>query len=259
MAKKNGAKEEKQELVKQELDTSMERPSWIPEGDRTGLEHFTREDINIPRLAIAQTNSPQLSPEKPNYIDALKVGNLFNTVDGRVFGKGPVYFSIIRSDRPRWVEFAPRESGGGVLDPNVKSGDPRTKWQTDDDGVQHKPKATMFRDYLIVLMPLTDISNPFETVIALSFKSTQLKIAKSLNTKIMARNAPVYTGVYELSVIFDQSNPKGDFYAYQVKNAGWASEADAAALKEMYAQFVDKDVKIDAETENDDAGSDDEM
>jgi len=230
---------------------SLERPSHVSTGTR-GTEHLTREDITMPRLALAQQMSPQLQELDPKYVPDLKVGQLFNSLTGQNFGRGPVFFTIVRADKPRYVQFAPREEGGGVIDPNVPADDPRTRFRPDGK----KPLATKFYDFIVAMLPFNEKTkgNPFENMIALSFKSTGLKVAKQLNTLMRMRNADSFTGLYELTAGQDK-NTKGTFAVYQVKNAGWLSAEECAIAEAMFESVKDREIKVDREPgEDDDPG-----
>lgn len=210
------------ELMKK-TSTAMERPAFLPaDAAPEGTEHITSEDVAMPRLALAQNTSPQLQEGKPEYIANLKQGQLFNSLTGDVYGKGPIEFVIVRADPPRWMELAPYESGGGIIDRNVPIGDPRTQWGMDGS----KPKATMFYDYIVMMLPSREL-------IALSFKSTGITTARRLNGLIKMRQRPIYEQRYAISTA---SKTKGNntFWIYQIANAGWVPDQDTYNLARQY-------------------------
>lgn len=197
-------------------------PDFLKDEKPEGLGHLQEADVQMPRLLIAQQMSPQLNPDKPVYMEDLKTGDLFNSLTGAVYGRGPLQFTVVRADSPRWVEFIPREQGGGIKDPKVPYGDPRTEWQADGK----PPIATKFYDFIIVLLP----SNEF---ISLSLKSTGIRVARVLNGLMQARMKPIYTGVYALDSV-STSNAKGTFFVPRVKNAGWITQEQHGFLKEAF-------------------------
>jgi len=212
-----------------------ERPDEVKVGDRTGTENITRDDMQMPRLGIAQSLSPERDESDPKFIEGLIEGNMFNNLTKQIYGNGPVPFIIVRSDRPRWVEFVPRELGGGVKDPNVPANDPRTAFQADGK----PPIATKFYDFVIMLLPSREI-------VSVSFKGTGLKIARQLNALIAMRGTAVFTGVYALSTIMTK-NAKGRFAIPQVKNAGFASGELLDYAKKTFAAVADKAIKFEEE------------
>jgi len=220
----------------------MARPDFVTQ-TREGTEHITNADMQIPRMMLAQKMSPEVDDGDAKRVPGLKVGDMFNGLTHEIYGRGPVQFVILRADPPRWVEFIPREEGGGVKDPNVPANDPRTAFGKDGS----KPAATKFYDYIILLMPLGN--DPLARMVALSFKSTGLKIAKQLNALIKLRNAPIHAGVYTLTSV-DTQNSLGKFAIFNVANAGWVTD------KVLYEQLGQisvsmKDKKIDIERDPD--------
>lgn len=198
-------------------------PSYIPKS-RRGFEDTQQSDLMIPRLALAQALSPQVTDGDPARIPDLKVGDLFNSVTNQVYGR-EVIVQVLRKMPLRAMEFRSVDNGGGVIDPDVPIGDPRLAWGTSGDKKADKPKATLFRDFLAVILPGRE-------VIALSFKSSGINAAKSLwglatmsNRDCFAVALKIFTGV--------KLTPK-PHQIYKVEQVGWVSEADLLLGEEMY-------------------------
>jgi len=240
----------KTDMVPQE-ETSLARPSYIPRSN-VGREHFTRDDILMPRLLIAQAMSPQLKVTDVRYIDDLKQGDMFNSLTGDII-QGPVDFHVVRAERPRGVEFYPRDSGGGVKDPDVPLNDPRMQFTTDKDTHQSVPPiATKFYDFVIIQHPLRlgPGDNPMDTMIALSFKNSGIKVARLLNGLIEAGGADVWAQRFRLTV-GPEKNAKGEYFNFVVKRAGWASQDEFNALKALHETLSTKNVVIEREPGDD--------
>lgn len=232
------------DLAKADSTDLAARPSFLP-ATTEGTEHITREDVKFPRLAIAQGLSDQLKKSHPKYIPGLSVGQLFNDLTGQIYGEGPLEFYIVRADPPRWVQFKPREEGGGMVDPDVPAGDPRTLWTTDPtNGGRVKPIATMFYDYVLCLWPSREL-------IVLSLKSSGIKHAMSLNGLIKLRNAPLWGGKYSVKVM-DEPGPQGPFPNFSIKSAGWvADEQVGQYLQKLFVEFQGRTIVIDREPGDD--------
>lgn len=233
---------------------SLTAPDYLKEHSGVeGLEHVTQDDIVVPRILIAQQMSPQVNPEKPAYMEELRIGQMFNGLTGQIYGKGPLYFSVVRADPPRWVEFIPRDQGGGVKDPNVLHGDPRTLFQPDGK----PPIATKFYDFIVIILQGSQVPNE---MVALSFKSTALKVARTLNGLMQGRMKPIWSGLYALNAVSTQ-NTKGTFYIPMVKNANWVPANIAMAVtKPAFDSLKNKVIDIDRvidQTTDDTAGSED--
>lgn len=239
--------------------TLAEAPAWLDSGSE-GTEHITKDDMQMPRFAIAQKSSPQVDPDSSQYIEGLEIGQFFNTLTGKIYGDGDMEqeFMVLRADPPRYIEFAPREEGGGVRDMNVPANDPRTQFTTDDKGKPVKPIATKFYDFVVMLLPSKE-------VVAMSWKSTAIKAAKELNGLIMDRRKPIYTGRYVITNV-RKENAKGVFYVPVIRSAGtmsdpargWAPDPETQALaKKIHLQLQGKTLDIDREGVHDDEGDTD--
>lgn len=205
-------------------------PDYITKGDRRGIEDIGKADMLMPRLALAQALSPEVTEGDPNRIEGLKVGDLFNSLNGTIYGgRQPVFFQLVRKDKPRAMEFRPIDEGGGVIDPDVPLNDPRLKWGEDGQ----KPQATLFRDYLALILPTNEL-------IALSFKSSGIKVAKALNGKVAIRNRPIFAGIYAIWTDIELK-PK-PHQVFKVDNAGWASPEQLKIGEQMFDNVKDFDM-----------------
>jgi hypothetical protein len=217
----------KEELQTQNL-SNLAVPDWLEKGDNRGKDNVAREDVQMPRLGLAQKQSPQLESTDPKFIPELREGMFFNDLTGEVYSSGPLYFCVIRRDPPRGIEFAPIDSGGGVIDPDVPLNDPRMQFTTDENGKRVKPVATKYYDYIIMLIKQDGEMEP----IALSLKSSGIKVAKQLNGFIQWRKGPMHAGRFTL-----QSKPKAvpkPHYIHVVGNAGYVTKEQFDLANDAY-------------------------
>lgn len=239
------AKKEKEDalIVSSPAGGEVSVPGFLKDYMGKGTEHFTKDDLQLPRIGLAQGQSPQLNPEKPEYIKGLVLGDAFNNATNQVYNRGPWEVAIIRADKPRWVEFIPRDEGGGIKDPNVPYDDPRTQWGPNGE----KPKATKYYDYIVVFVESKEL-------IALSLKSTGIRVAKKLNTLIAARGPiPLFMGKYQLRAVMAKGKGGGDYATFQVSNAGHITdEPTLHHLAEQFDVMKNKQVVIDREPGEDD-------
>ena len=87
-----------------------------------GFENVTSKDFRIPILRVLQSGSPEVDEDNPKYIEGAKSGSLLNLSTKEVFnGKDGVWL-IPCGYHKEWVEFVPRDKGGGenksILDEN---------------------------------------------------------------------------------------------------------------------------------------------
>jgi hypothetical protein len=229
-------------VVKQEGGGEVAVPEYLQKYMNKGTEHITKDDLQIPRLALAQGLSPQLIPDKAEYVKGLVLGDAYNSATAQIYGRGPWSVAIVTAYPPRWVEFIPRSDGGGIKDPNVPFGDPRTMFGPNGE----KPKATKFYDYIVVFLDTKE-------TIALSLKSTGIRVAKKLNTLIVKRGGiPIFMGKYSLRAVMAKG-AKGDYATFQVNNDGHVTDEETLKfLAAQYETFQKKEVVIDREPGSDD-------
>jgi hypothetical protein len=186
MAKKQARQEENTEAL-----ATVGASALATAGDQTsrvGKEGFGQEDMTFPRIAFAQKTSPQIDPENDEYIESLKLYQMFNNLTGTVYGN-EIAFAIIRRTK-RAIEF---DEQGNVVDFDVPLDDPRLAFTDDGKGGRGKPRATLFYEYLIAIP--RDGADP--EIGILSLKTTQIKNARKLNSLIALRPGAVYAGLWK--------------------------------------------------------------
>lgn len=243
--------ENKELALPTDLEAMMTTERYVGHDEGvTGAEGMTQEDIVMPRLSLVQKTSPQIDPSQPEYVPGFELGDLFNSLSMEKFGKGPVKFCILRRDNPRWMEFAPFEEGGGIIERDIKANDPRTQWTPDpggDKSKDQKPVATKFYDYIVLVLNGLDMNNPAPNVMMMSLKGTSLKYAKKLNGYIMQRGAMLLPkGIYACSTKVE-SEGKLSWAVYTFQNAGRV--VDGSALEKLVLEAANhwKDVKVKAD------------
>jgi len=225
------------EIVKASATGMVAVPSFIKSGNREGTEHLTSEDIQMPRLAIAQQMSPELVDDDPKHIPGLKIGEFFNSLTQQIYGTGPLNFCILRASPPKFIEFG--EDGKSIVDMNVPVNDPRTQWHGNE-----KPRAMKFYEFVLMNVDTREM-------IALSLKSTGIKVAKGLNGLITSRgDFPLFAGKYTFTTTMVTA-PKGRFGTYVVRNNGWHDNEDtynfaASAFKHLKGKTVAVDHEADS-------------
>lgn len=213
---------------------SPTRPEEFGQRDLSGTEGMTKADIKLPRLTLLQTQSPQCVEGDPLYNPELKPGLFINDITGQVYGRGPLHFAIIRRDPPRAMQFAPFDSGGGMIDPDVPLDDERLQWHG-----REKPVATLFYDFICMLLPSWEF-------IVISLKGSSLKSARALNGYIAMRQDALYRGVYTVHSEVKMKPKPHQIFVF--KNAGWAAPAVESKLKTLYESFKDQAVEFSRDT-----------
>lgn len=226
---------------------TLERPSFLPDHDKRGTEHLTKDDLQLPRLSLAQQMSPQLIPGDPAQIQGLTLGDMFNNLTGEIYGKGPMEIIVVRADKPRGIEFYGEGSGlKGVKDFNVPLNDARMQFGPNGE----KPVATKFYDYVVVLLDETG-EFMMDRMVALSLKGSGLKVARQLNALMKLRNAASFSTRYRIETAVER-NTKGTFAVLKIRTAGWVTESQYAAAQELYESIKDRALDIEREPGSDD-------
>jgi hypothetical protein len=237
-----------------EIYGTMERPKTLGH-DLAGTEDIGANDVRLPRLAIAQGLSNQITPGDAQFIEGLTLFDMFNDLTGEIYGKGPLTFVPVRRDVRR-IEFVPRNLGGGIVDMDVPPNDPRLKWIT-ENGVKLPPAATTFVEFVVLLLRPGKQPEP----IVLSIKGTNKhnrRASDQLTTFIKLRNAAIYAGLYKVNTLTPAKNDKGTFGVPIIKNAGFIPIETPAgkALFEFAKNFHDslegKTIIVDREPGSDD-------
>ncbi len=221
----------------------------VDRNDSRGTENIGAEDITLPRLAVAQKTSPQLEPDKNDYIDGLRLFEMYNSLTGERYGNGPVEIVVVRLDK-KGMQF---DKDNNVVDFDVPLDDPRLKFTTGPNGERIKPVATLFYNFVILI---GDEAEPA----VFSLKGTGVKTAKKLNSLIQVRRlkhgGPSWGGKYKVTSAKGQSG-SFTYGLFNIDTAGIPSDEQVAAAEKFYESLKDRTVHTDIVDDDVNQGSDD--
>lgn len=244
------------ELVKvtaadqQKLAKHEEVPDFLRDVDRgLGLELMEQGDTVLPRIAIAQDLSPATKKNKPQFIEGLEVGMLYNTVTREIYGKNiyviPVLFSKMR------IEFEEMSKGGGILCTSMNGIDGGRKCpkgcaqcadsQFSADGLP--PRCNNFMNYACIL------PNNGNTVAAISMKSTALAVAKQWNSNMRLLQKPAFSKMYLIESVPETRN-NNDYFNFKVTPGSFVSKEIYDFGTGLYTQLKAQGIKVDLEDED---------
>lgn len=204
--------------------------------DLRGKENIDLDKLILPRIAPAQKTSPEIDSSSDRFIDGLKLYQMFNSLTGEVYGNGPLKFAVIKTLPFRAMQF---DGNQNVVDFNVPAGDPRLQFTTDEAGNRVKPIATEFKEYLVVLED--------GSVAALSFKSTQMKVAAKLDSLLTFRKGASWLGLFSIT-------SKGKTFAggaatqFNILPAGPTPAHIAQLAEEVYENTKGREIEVDKAT-----------
>lgn len=185
------------------------------EMDELGFENATADSYAIPFLAILQSNSPQVKKTSGSYIDGATEGMLLNTVKNSVVEAEEEGVLVIPcAYRQGFVEWVPRDSGGGFVTEYQPHEAPRTERDDDNRDVLPNGNELMDTRYHSLLM-LNEDGSASPIVVAMT--RTQVKKSKrwmSLMQDIRLPKAdgsgtytpPMFSHVYRLKVVPEQKD-----------------------------------------------------
>jgi hypothetical protein len=236
---------------------------------RMGFENMRAEDMVMPRVAIAQAMSPQVTKSKPEYIKGLEPGMFFNTLTGDIYGE-EIVISPITYFQTRYF-FAPRGSAQnilcftrildeqgrlieGPLHPQGCDTCPHSRWLTEPraDGSK-KPDCTLFYNYLLAIFHEGNIEPA-----VLSLKSKNMKPAKKLNSNVLLRrpDLPPLAKKFTLYSVAEET-PKGTFYNFNFRDFNLVDDDGISMTHGIYNNFREKPVAVDMrDFDPDDDGGD---
>ena len=84
---------------------------------------FDSSELQIPFIRLIQAMSPQLSKKKTEYIEGASQGDAFNTVTKERWDGETGLTVIVCVQTTKYLEFVPRESGGGFHPSRLKIAD----------------------------------------------------------------------------------------------------------------------------------------
>ncbi len=229
-----------------------------------GSQDMGKDDKVTPFLGLIQGLSPQIDPNKPQYIEGARIGNIFNTVTGEVYTSIRVIPVMFQKVYNAWV---PRDLGGGFLGSYMDSElqipifVPPNQNTDGDQPVQIVETANWY----VLAEGLDGTWAPA----ILSMTSTKLKASRKWGTlttiaanKYASKNgpAPIFACIYTLGSA-SETNEKGTFANYKIENSGPVS-VDLYLLAKAFRALIESGVvkadmtKSDTAATADDAADD---
>ena len=231
-----------------------------------GLESVSAKDLSIPYLRILAQLSPQVNKRDGAYVQGAEAGMIYNTVENAVYSGEDGVLVIPCYYRRVYVEWKPREKGGGYVGTyGVDDLIAKTTYK-DDRGNDILPNGNLLSntaEFYVLMLDRDGI--PRRCLITMT--STQLKKARKWLTQMQTNTArgkngnmfvmPMMSHVYTLSTV-EERNDKGSWFGWEVSKSHVLDIKlpDDASLFEMAVAFS-KSVKageVKVKQEGDDHG-----
>ena len=214
-----------------------------------GMEDVRSEDMSIPFLRILAQLSPQVNKRDGAYVDGAEAGMIYNTVANEAYNGEtgvtviPCYYSR------RYVEWKPREKGGGYVGSYAADDPIVARARKDEKGIETLPNGNLLTNtaQFFVLMMHEELG-PQRCLITMS--STQLKKARKWMTQMQSLQARGKNGMFTLPMMSqkytlrttEERNDKGSWFGWDVSRQGPLDMATESDLFEMALTFA-KSVK----------------
>jgi hypothetical protein len=235
------------------LATREPVPEYLQRGGR-GMEDATAEDITMPRIAIAQTNTPQAKKADALYIKGLEEGMLFNTVTNEIYGDKVLVIPLfLFKQRMKFGEYG---SGEGILCQSLNGIDGGRLHPSDCktcEFSQFKPGADDIRpdcdtlyNYMCVL--------PDKTWGVVSCRSTNIKAAKQFNAKVRISRLDMFARVVQVSSI-GKTAKNNSFYGIVLEQKGYVPQDVYQIMEGMFAELRGKTINVDTKGMDDEGAS----
>ena len=209
-----------------------------------GYENVGQEDLGIPFIKIIQSMSPERDKTESAYIPGAEEGMLFNSATKEILGgEGePIRFIPCVYEKA-WVEWKPRNSGGGIVRSH-KTDDILKQCTRDEKGHDALPSGNLVTTTVYLLGLYLPPDGDAQRVLV-SFTSTQLKKARQIlstmiTQKLVAKDGkkytpPMWSNVLHVSTTLEQNND-GKWYGYKLSIAERLADRDVAEnAKELIA------------------------
>lgn len=196
-----------------------------------GLENLSAKDFAIPFLGLLQSLSPQ-TQRGPNQIVGASAGDIFNPVNQKVIPGDQGMLVIPCAYQMKWVEWTPRESGGGFVRYHESEAVLDSCSRNDKNfDILPNGNSVIPTAYYYVLIVHPD--GMTEKAI-LPMPRTQLKKARKWNSIIATLKVrgkaglytpPMFSHIYLLTTTLE-SNKVGTWFTWQVAVQGPITDAN---------------------------------
>lgn len=207
--------------------TITDAAKFFSQHEAAGFENLTARDLLIPRIAILQKLSPQLSKSKSEFIKGAAEGDICNVATQELY-EPPLHFLAV-AYKKQYLEWAPRNTNKGLVMIH-DDGAILEKTTQDDKRRNVLPNGNYIAD-TAQFFGLNLLAGNQRCFIAMA--GTQLKKARrwlmlATGEKLKREDgteytAPIYYRTYMLNVQ-EESNAEGEWM-------GWAPVRDKAIIE----------------------------
>jgi hypothetical protein len=218
---------------------------------------FESSEMQIPFVRVAQSLSPQLNKKKPEYIEGLSNGDAYNNLTNQMWSGETGLLVIPCFQTTKYLEFVPRESGGGFRG-EIAASDPvlqRTSRNGSKEILPSGNELVKADQHFCLIVDEEGMTQP----VVIDMKSTQLKVSRRWKTNINMQKMknpktgeiiipPVYATMWRLTTS-EESNDKGDFYNWSVERVGIVEDRNLRLEAKNFRESIMRGA-VKAQSEN---------
>ena len=230
--------------------TVNNEPAWLAEVEGTplamaGTEEAGADDLALPTINVLQTLSPICDKTKPQYVEGMEAGMMYNTVTGEAYADGilfcPCYF------RTEFSVFASRDAGGGFFGSYSSQDEARQAIHVIAQEQKKVPEAfETVRTATHYGLLFNDDHAPYTAVIRMT--SSKLAASRQWLTMIRMSGKPAFAYRYRITTV-SKSNQQGSWFTYDIKKEDYLSDEYIEAAKDVYSLAKDKPLNTAPVTE----------
>lgn len=261
----------KNEVAKKEDNALVAVPDFMKGDAGLGTENLRSEDLEIPRLQVLQSLSPEVADGDE------KAGALYHTVlEKALADKNEELKVVVIYSDIRYMLWRPRHEGGGILARAEKGADGMYHWNpagaefqvkphknnpksvtwktantveesgldkfgsSDPDDPNSQPAAVKMWNYVVVLPDFPELGP-----MVLTMQRGAAGTAKNFSSKLKSiPDAPSFGLVFTMRSKLKNTGA-GDFYDLDLERTGFVSDKEQYThYKKLYDQFSEMGVKI---------------
>jgi hypothetical protein len=227
---------------------------------------FDSSEMQIPFVRILQAMSPQLSKKKPEFIEGASQGDVYNTVTSQYWDGEEGIVVIPCYQTTKYLEFIPREQGGGFQG-EIAANDPILTKAKREGSKEILPSGNELvksdQHYCLVV----EEDGSFQPAV-IDMKSSQLKVSRRWKTQIAMQKVKhpktgdmvtpaVYATMWRLATT-EESNDQGTWGNYTIAKEDLVSNRDLLMEAKAFRESIMAgEVKAAADPEHTSTGSSD--
>ena len=252
----------KNEVSVKDDNTALVKHTKFSKVKSGGFSEVTTEDLAIPFIRILQALSPQVQTREPQYLEGASAGMIFNTVLKQAYDGEKGIDVIPCHYNRRFVEWQPREQGGGYINSYLPDDPIVNTTQPDDKGNDVLPNGNYLSNtsqfFVVFLHETMGAQKGLITMTSSQLKKSKqwLSQAQSLTGKDANGDAfilPFFSTVYKLTTVPEKSD-KGSWFGWEINRVRTLDLEDKQddALFDMAENFCESiqagEVQVKADT-----------